>query len=195
MAQIVLKNLSPDRYAGLELADKPDLQDIERDIGVEVVRAIAKDEGEIEGWLGKYPFFKGKEKEIADKIFSRYGGKFLDGEYRIFCWPVRADNFDLVLSVLGEKLKKLNEGGYVEIKHNELFVDSSILADRNMLVEALQTMLDRQAGFDIKFERVFVCVPSWLYIFDLIDGCASGVKLHNQSEWLAEARNRVESNV
>ena len=38
-AKIVLKDLLPDEFCNLTLADKPDLQDADGDVGIEVTRA------------------------------------------------------------------------------------------------------------------------------------------------------------
>lgn len=52
-------------------------------------------------------------------------------------------------------------------KENSLFVFSQILVDERMLQEALATAKELMEEKTNKFEKVFICVPSWSYILDM----------------------------
>ncbi len=63
----ILKYLYPDKYSSLKLVDKPDLQDKENQIGVEVVEAVNNNLAQIDGEFYKYRFGK-KTKEEKRKM-------------------------------------------------------------------------------------------------------------------------------
>lgn len=64
---------------------------------------------------------------------------------------------------------KLNSDGYSSFLYNYLFVHSEILADQEMIDKAIIDMDRFQEKYAKKIHRVFVYVPSELYILDLMD--------------------------
>ena len=165
-ASLVLQYIDASTYSSLEYGERPDLSDRDGGLGIEVTRAIdeksAEAESLYEGLLSEVD-----EQKRKDKIcqIRKSGGTVGEG------WligPKGTDNFDLVLECFKEKTKKLNSEGFRLFDHNQLFVFSSILADAEMLDDALLHLLG-QRGESRAFERVFVSVPDEVYDFDLVN--------------------------
>ena len=76
------------------------------------------------------------------------------------------DSINLILKVLAN-VKKLNHGGYNIYKSNRLFILSDIYADEKMLKEVLCEMMQAQAVNEKIFQKVYINVPRFLYVFDL----------------------------
>lgn len=196
MALIVLKEIFSDTYGELKRVDKPDLQDNQKKIGVEVTRALEGNYGEIDGLLTEAFYCKGQAQQEATNRISKLGGRFSDDEFRVFSWPTGHDNFKVIYYEFEKKLKKLNDKGYLQLDHNELFVHSDILADNLMLEQALHEMIKKQSNYKEEFEKVYVYVPGALYKLDFYKRNYCNMKLEPvlQSEWAIAARERAESN-
>lgn len=81
--------------------------------------------------------------------------------------PKGTDDYSLVLKAYETKLDKLNGGKYRIFNQNELFVLSTIHAVDAMNEAALKRMQQLKAGKPISFSKVYVSVPSFIYVFDL----------------------------
>lgn len=55
-------------------------------------------------------------------------------------WSNGTDSFEPIINALRKKLDRLDSGDYELFRRNELFVRSNILADEEMLREALTNM-------------------------------------------------------
>ena len=77
------------------------------------------------------------------------------------------DSINLILKSFYTKLKKLNQGGYNMHESNRLFILSDIYADEKMLKEVLCEMIQAQAVNEKIFQKVYINVPRFLYVFDL----------------------------
>lgn len=87
-------------------------------------------------------------------------------ESGILFGPRGADSFELVYEALNKKLKRLNSNDYELFRRNELFVKSTILADEEMLREALSKMEKQSRDHPRRFASVTVSVPGHNYVFD-----------------------------
>lgn len=67
---------------------------------------------------------------------------------------------------LTKKLERLNSNDYELFRRNELFVKSTILADEEMLREALSKVEKQSRDHPRRFASVTVSVPGHNYVFD-----------------------------
>lgn len=119
----VLKYMYPDTYSDLELIDKPDLQDKEKQLGVEVVEAVSNDLAQIDGEFYKYRFGKQskEEKEKCRKTIEKNGATV--DEYGI-TYPVQYSNeeLDILKRAIEKKIEKFDNYSLSEFKVLDLFV-------------------------------------------------------------------------
>ena len=87
-------------------------------------------------------------------------------ESGILFGPKGTDSFELVYEALNKKLERLNSNDYELFRRNELFVKSTILADEEMLREALSKMEKQSRDHPRRFASVTVSVPGHNYVFD-----------------------------
>ena len=196
MARTVLAELFSERYSELKREDKPDLQDIQKNLGVEVTRALERNFGEIYGLLPKVYYGEDEMQQKATNRIIELGGRFSEDEFRILSWPTGHDNFNAIYCEFEKKLKKINAKGYVKFKNYELFIHSDILADSSMLEHALCELIEKQSNCKEKFELVYVYVPEALYTLDLSKNkfCSTKLETMWQTEATISARERAESN-
>lgn len=204
LAKIVLEAMFPNDFTNLEIKDKPDLQNIRREIGVEVTRAINSLQVQNEKLYSKIAqgIIHNKEKAI-ETINSSYKPHsiFVDGKkisepdrYNdgILIGIPDIDNFNRVFEAFKDKIVKLNENNYRIFENNYLFVHSEILADQQMVDEIIWKMNNWQERYVRKFQKVFVCVPEYLYILNLLmrTGKIEYIKKY-QLDWGLRARDMV----
>lgn len=162
-AKLLLEHLFPDDLINLEIKDKPDLQN--QNIGIEVTNA--RDEGQLlaenmySNLLNGRVRNKEKTKELIEE---KHKCKVTD-----WCLIGKSqnDSIHLILKSFCTKLIKLNQGGYNIHESNCLFILSDIYADEKMLKEVLCKMIQAQAFNEKIFQKVYINVPRFLYVFDL----------------------------
>ena len=162
-AKLLLEDLFPDDLINLEIKDKPDLQS--QNIGIEVTNA--RDEGQLtaENMYSNLLNDRVRDKEkTIELIEEEHKCKVTD-----WCLIGKPQNvsINLILKSFSMKLKKLNHGGYNIYKSNRLFILSDIYADEKMLKEVLCEMIQAQAVNEKIFQKVYINVPRFLYVFDL----------------------------
>ncbi len=204
LAKIVLETMFPSHFMDLELKDKPDLQNIEKQVGVEVTSSINPIQERNEGLCTKIAYGQIRNKEKAIEIInSSYeprsimiNGKEIREPER-YCNGILVgipgrDSFDLIYKAFKQKVYKLNKGGYRIFLHNTLFVHSDILTNQDMIDEVIIQMNAFQAKYESKFQKIFVYVPAYLYILNLMDktGEIKFIK-EDQYDWDVQAREMV----
>lgn len=195
LALIVLQALFPERYARIIKVDKPDLQDAQLGIGIEVVQAFSETSSKIEHLCSQYTYEKNTQKKAKLKQkLEKMGCTFCNDASDRINWPAEINSFDSVVYEFERKLQKLNGGGYAVFLHNELFLYSGVYAFDYMLYSAMKKMKDIEKEFSAKFETVYVYAPEHIYIFNLLreNYRDIGIQNHDQTEWACKARERVE---
>lgn len=141
-AKLILEEYFSDRYGDLQLQDKPDLFDRKNNIGIEVVRAVDKDRNEAMMLWTKMPEKTPKQQEGAKKRMLELGEKYQDG---IMTWSPVDYPLDLhksplhrVVEVVIAKVDKLNQNLYKECSRYDLFVNSSIYIQPELLSELFE---------------------------------------------------------
>lgn len=179
LAKLILEKFFPYEFENLEISDKPDLQDDKKGIGIEVTKARDKSQEENENLYAKIESgeIRNRDKAIA-KINNSYKPYAMYVDRQEIREPDRYNNgilvgipdnddFERIFKSFSEKIKKLNDDGYKKYMENYLFVYSDIFANQQMLNQAISKMNNIKSKYKIRFQKVFVCVPQYIYILNL----------------------------
>lgn len=190
-ARHVLLFIDSDKYGSLDYSDKPDLIDKAQSLGVEVTDSRPQNSREAESLYSKLaytkdPSWKIRQIERIEKCGAHYENGILFG-------PKGTDSFEHIFKAHLKKLKRLNSGDYAIFKRNELFVTSTILADEEMIREALSHMKEQTCIFPRRFDSVIVSVPGHNYVFSLNASKCESLKFeyYDQYRIADDARQEV----
>lgn len=174
-AKIVLEKFFPDRYSELQLRDKPDLQDLSYDVGVEVTSIIPKREQEAISIFIKLPYVDESEKDkliaYLEKNGYKYTGVGLTHPSRGFGWSVlELPDIERTLCIdffkaVKEKIKKLNKN-YVPLSRYDLFVYSELFIDEWM-PEKLLERLNQNNCENAKYTFIYLFALNGIFSFDM----------------------------
>lgn len=164
-ARHVLQFIDSNKYGNLAYSDKPDLIDREQSLGIEATASQSQDSRKAESLYSKllYENDSSQEKRRIELI-EQCGAHFEKG---VLFGPNGTDSFEPIIEALRKKLDRLDSGDYETVRRNELFVRSNILADAEMLREALSNMKKESSDHSCHFASVIVSVPGYNYVFDL----------------------------
>lgn len=190
-ARHVLQFIDSDKYGSLTYSDKPDLIDKAQSLGVEVTDSRPQNSREAESLYSRLaytdsPSWKKRQIERIEKCGAHYDGGILFG-------PKGTDSFDQIFKAHLKKLKRLNSGDYAIFRRNELFVTSTILADEEMLREALSHIVEQSCSFPRQFDTVIVSVPEYNFVFDIDASTYKSLEFiyYDQARIANEARQEV----
>lgn len=170
-AKVILEDLFADRYGVLDISDKPDLQNNEKDIGIEVTSADSPEHREAVKLWYTMPFVS-KEKQKSNKERMKQLGVEYQGG--IQTWPVVSYSdseiagypIEYFLNVVDKKAKKLNEGGYKSFSSYDLFVYSEIYVSKALLPK-IKERLEIINCADKKFSKIYLCAQEKFINFDM----------------------------
>ena len=187
-------------YQNLEMekfiqAEKPDWQDLDSSIGIEITRnsvgtkfwsdleKVKKPIIDIEEFNRKFKKNGGTiiPIEQARIIFNdkdiKDGFGFNDNYFYII--PSYNDDFSEINRIINKKLKKLNNN-YKEMIDNRLFVFSPIYANEEMIKNELQSIVNIQEGMERKFDIVYVCLLNKLIVFNIKEDSWKCIKMDRE---------------
>lgn len=186
-AKIALEWLPDEQYDNLIVSDKPDLQARDKSIGIEVTQAFDPHQLEAEKLYVKIACNEIRNKEKATDLIKKSGCKLDEG---VLCGKKSIDSFCLVLKALEHKLKKLNGGGYAAFEKYGLFVFSDIYADKEMLKNALDSIIQIQERQSIIFKWVMVSTYGCFYLFDIDKNDFRVIKISSEEQCSIAMRAR-----
>lgn len=166
-AKVMLEFALPNDFNNLKIKDKPDLQNIELNLGIEVTTAENKKDLEMERLYTylEYDLIRDKQK-VKNKI-EHLGGSISNG---ILVHPVRYRDLDSIKNSILEKLNKLNGNGYQIFEHNYIFITESDMILENECAGLLDEYIELQNNFRIKFEKVYIYqYGGKLFEFNMVD--------------------------
>lgn len=147
-AKVVLENFFPERYSDLKIADKPDLRDEKRRVGIEVTSSIPQKERELSRLWSQTVCMEESQKkarniERMEQLNMHYTGG-------VQVWPAKTYRTDVIgerpsgdfLIAVDEKIKKLNGGQYEDQSRYDLFVHSEIYVWPDQLGVWMQKLLE-----------------------------------------------------
>ena len=188
-AKIVLEDLFPVFISELLLKDKPDLQDIRSQVGIEVTIAETSETIEAQRLYSTLhavdDVTQSRNIERIEQCGAAYKGDILFGSNS-------SDDFALINHAVDSKIKKLQKGGYEKFSEYHLFIFSSILASETMLNDEFEYLGQREIAD--YFKKIYIQIPGELLYFDLIKSTYEvfNVDTNKQFDWAIKARQMVE---
>lgn len=191
LAKIILESLFEDEFHNLEIeCERPDLQNEELSIGVEVTISENDKQKEAESLYTKLEYGLTRNPQNTLKKIEKLGAKYEDG---ILIGIPDSDNFDRILKSFKHKLENMNKDDFHIFKKNYLLIYSSIYATEEMINNAIETMCEIQENKCHCFQRVYIVVPYYLYVCDLVCKSSSIINIKDlQYGFAISARNMVE---
>lgn len=190
-AKIILETLFSGEFSNLKIdCESPDLQNEILNVGIEVTNSDNQSQREAESLYTKLEYKVSKNQKRDIERIEQLGAKYNDG---ILIGIPGHDNFSEILSGFKIKLEKLNSPKFKVFQDNHLFIYSSIYATSDMIIAAMEEMNQYQNAKDYKFNKVFIAVPYYIYVCDLIENSFEIVDIHEkQIDFALKAREMVE---
>ncbi len=196
-AKVILEDLFADRYGKLIISDKPDLQNENLNIAVEVTSAVPREHREaVELWCkSQYADPKQKEKNIErmKQLNVEYteGIQFWNSE-TISDTQIEGYPIEEFIKSYCSKLRKLNERKYKKFACYDLFVLSELYVPNKLCDIVLNALLSKNYG-NINFSRVILHEEENIITFDLLNKTYNKVKfIDKQYSFAVQARKMVE---
>jgi hypothetical protein len=168
-ARISLMDLIDQRYSFLHNSDRPDLQDNENSVGVEVTRAIRESKDVANALVNKIAgatIMDVSESDWDDITKHGYGyglnpnivGK-LEYKYWAAAYPLKR--------IIENKIKKVTEGYYGTFSHYSLYVFLKESLDRNTVTSTIKYVSRLQENKKYVYNYLFLSQINEMYICDL----------------------------
>jgi hypothetical protein len=166
-ARISLIELVDERFVSLKNADRPDLQDKERSVGIEVTRAIREDKNvahalindmvgkptvNTEGWLdvAKYGYTYGLHKNMIGEIEYAYWSTAL---------PLRR--------IVKSKVDKVANGFYGDFDVYGLYVFVKEELEAKLIKQLIEYIIKLQAKNEHRYSTMYISQISDLFVCNL----------------------------
>lgn len=173
-AMFSLVRLLGSRYLGLTCSDRPDLQDDEHSIGIEVTRAISENKVEahalINDMAGK-PIIKInpddleriKESGYSFGLDSSYPMGNRENDYWALAQPMKR--------ILQSKIRKVSDGFYGQYDEFGLYVFTNYDLVADEVNEIIGFVMEAQQNLAKRYDRLFITQIDTLFDCDLKEGC------------------------
>lgn len=169
-AKISLETLLGEHYANLVNRDRPDLQDNERGIGIEVTRAIREDVNVAHALINEMAGDEIMEVNDVDRdniARTGYAYGLGDGnmmglkeyEYWSLAMPMKR--------ILENKIRKVNNRFYGDYNEFGLFVFTKEDLDKEGIRRVMDFAMQTQEGLDVTYDKLYVSQIQMLYVCDL----------------------------
>jgi hypothetical protein len=178
-AKIVLEEMFPERFSDLVILDKPDLQNAQLNIGVEVTSSINPKQKEAEELYVKWHCQGNEGKKKIERQIEKCGGKLING---VLSGIPSHDDFGRIYAQLNNKIEKIGE--YKSFSKQYLFIFSDIYATSTMREKALEEMHHIYTCASPKFDGIYVLVPGALYVFDLANNITFERGINSNMQYL-----------
>lgn len=171
-AKIILETLFSDRYETLSLADKPDLQNLKKDIGIEVTTAVDSKRREAEKLWYTMPYVKPEKQKKNIERMRQLGVEYTRGFQvwnAVTISGTEIDGYPIEEFIFAyqNKLQKLNEGKYKSFSCYDLFVYSELYVPQSLIDIVLKRLLSYNIS-DKKFSWVILHAQENIIVFDLL---------------------------
>lgn len=169
-AMIALQTMLGDKYAHLVNSDRPDLQDIEHSLGIEVTRSIKENRTEAEllvNELAGTEIFCINESDLHDIKFYGYAFGLNDGQ---FMGELEKRYWSLALPlkrIIKSKVHKVADGFYGNFNQFELFVFTKDNLTRHEVQLTVYYMTELQDANALRYAKLHIAQTDKLYVCDL----------------------------
>ena len=182
-AMVSLATLLGEHYAHLVNRDRPDLQDEEQGIGIEVTRAIRENKNVANALVNEMAGEDVKEVNTEDLLHinqSGYAYGLGDGsiigrneyEYWSLALPLKR--------ILEIKMNKVNDGFYGDFHEFGLFVFTKEDLDLDQIKQTIAFMMEKQAYQNRLYSRLFISQIQTLFDCDLETGRYRKIKISQE---------------
>ena len=182
-AMVSLATLLGEHYAHLVNRDRPDLQDEEQGIGIEVTRAIRENKNVANALVNEMAGEDVKEVNAEDLLHinqSGYAYGLGDGsiigrneyEYWSLALPLKR--------ILEIKMNKVNDGFYGDFHEFGLFVFTKEDLDLDQIMQTIAFMMEKQAYQNRLYSRLFISQIQTLFDCDLETGRYRKIKISQE---------------
>ena len=182
-AMVSLATLLGEHYAHLVNRDRPDLQDEEQGIGIEVTRAIRENKNVANALVNEMAGEDVKEVNAQDLLHinqSGYAYGLGDGsiigrneyEYWSLALPLKR--------ILEIKMNKVNDGFYGDFHEFGLFVFTKEDLDLGQIKQTIAFMMEKQAYQNRLYSRLFLSQIQTLFDCDLETGRYRKIKISQE---------------
>jgi hypothetical protein len=169
-AQVTLETLLGEEYADLVNEDRPDLQKLDRSLGIEVTRAMEPSKNTAQAMLKEMAGMEVKDEdrdEVDQIIRSGYGyglqeGKYigyLEYEYWRLAQPLRR--------IIESKVSKVGSGFYGNFEEYGLYIFCKDDLKHDEVILTMEYTSDLQRNLDIKYSKMYLSLIDKLYVCDL----------------------------
>ena len=171
-AMYSLEALLGGRYAHLVNADRPDLQDVEHGIGIEVTRAITEDKNVANSLINEMAGHPVKEvNEDLLKIQESGYSYGLDTHYAVGSNEYNYWALTLPMKrILESKMWKINNGFYGDFNEFGLYVFTKYDLMADEVNEIIGFMMDAQQQKAVRYSHLFISQIETLFDCDLQQG-------------------------
>ena len=180
---VSLATLLGEHYAHLVNRDRPDLQDEEQGIGIEVTRAIHENKNVANALVNEMAGEDVKEVNAADLRHinqSGYAYGLGDGsiigrneyEYWSLALPLKR--------ILEIKMNKVNDGFYGDFHEFGLFVFTKEDLDLDQIKQTMAFMMEKQAYQNRLYSRLFISQIQTMFDCDLETGRYRKIKINEE---------------
>ena len=171
-AMYSLEALLGERYSHLVNADRPDLQDVEQSIGIEVTRAITEDKNVANSLINEMAGRPVKEvNEDLLKIQESGYSYGLDLNYSVGSNEYNYWALALPMKrILESKLWKINNGFYGDFKEFGLYVFTKYDLVGEEVNEIIGFMMDAQQRCDVRYDHLYISQIDIFFDCDLRQG-------------------------
>lgn len=182
-AMISLATLLGEHYAHLVNRDRPDLQDEEQGIGIEVTRAIRESKNVANALVNEMAGEDIKEVNAEDLRHinqSGYAYGLGDGsiigrnEYEF--WSLALP----LKRILEIKMNKVNDGFYGDFHEFGLFVFTKEDLDLDQIKQTIAFMMEKQAYQNRLYSRLFISQIQTMFDCDLETGRYRKIKINEE---------------
>lgn len=169
-ARISLIDLLGDKFLGLKNCDRPDLQDVENGLGIEVTRAIAENKQTavaLENEISGKPNYENANAE-NEKMVAKYGYSY--GIYAGIIGNAEARYWNMALPmfrVIESKIQKVANDFYGDFSEFDLYVFSKETLAPADVVAIIDFATKLQRGHAKKYSTLFVSQIQEMFVCDL----------------------------
>lgn len=191
LAKIILESLFKDEFSNLDIVcERPDLQNEELSVGVEVTISENDKQKEAESLYSKLEYGLARNSKNAIRQIEKLGASYDNG---VLHGISDTDSFERILISFKNKLENMNRGNFHIFEKNYLLIHSSIYATNEMINNAIGKMCEMQENVSQYFNKVYIVVPYYLYVCNLICKSSDIININDlQFDFAISARKMVE---
>lgn len=169
-AKITLETVLGEEYADLVNRDRPDLQRLDKSLGIEVTRAMEPRKEAAVDMLKEMAglHVEEKDREEVDQIIrTGYGYGLQDGRY---VGHLEYEYWSLALPlkrIIESKVSKVASGFYSDFKEFGLYIFCKDELTEEEVILTMEYASELQRNLDVKYSTIYLSLIDKLYVCDL----------------------------